>query len=186
MYCQDPIHPFFFHWEEMKHLTLSLNFLLMFPSSRIPQNTWFAKSWWQILALSTSHSCQTPSSSCTLWFKPTLTLPSKCRGKTLLWSFLVGFSTSAPQPCCFLLRSQCDISLLHNLFLLPTHHWDSYIPFNTMQLCTLRGKETIIWHTGAINYFKFIFLCECFFFVCLFVYHDSRVRSLCKYTWSYF
>lgn len=113
------------------------------------------------------HAAATPSSSCTLWSKPTRNLPSRCRGKTRRWSCLAGFSTSDPRLCGFLLRSQCEDSLPHSPFLLPTHLWDSYIAFNTMQLCTLRsgGKETIIWHTGAINYFKFIFLCECGFFL---------------------
>lgn len=39
LYGQDPVYPFFFHWGEMTLLTLMLNYLLMFPSSRIPLHT---------------------------------------------------------------------------------------------------------------------------------------------------
>lgn len=54
-----------------------------------------------------------------------------------------------------------------------------------MQLCTLRsgGKKLLSDTLVLLIISKFIFLCECFFFV---VYHDHRIRNLCKYTWSSF
>ena len=72
-------------------------------------------------------------------------------------------------------------SATNPFLLLPACLQDSYIAFNTMQLCTLRsGGKKLLSDTLVLLIISNLYFCVNVVFF-LFVYHDFRVRSLCKY-----